>query len=277
MTAPLAPRAPRRHSLSVCLICRDEADRIDACLASVAGWADEIVVFDGGSHDDTAERARRYTDRVWVTDWPGYGVQRQRTVEAARGAMLLVLDADEQLSPELRAEIDAVLAVETAADTAYGIRWQLRLFGKPLRFAGRYGAAQTRLFPRDKVRFPPAPVHESPVLATTHRAQLRERLLHDSYRDYRALAAKHLDYGWLLARQKHAAGKQATVPGALLRAAWEFLLQYLLRGMLLEGQRGLLLALTLAQYAFHKQAGLYALRAAGAARETEFDPRRSRA
>jgi len=277
MSEPLAPRAPRRHSLSVCVICRNEADRIEPCLASVAGWADEIVVFDAGSNDGTTELVRRYTDLLWVTDWPGYGIQRQRTVEAARGEMLLILDADERLSAELRAEIDALLADPAVPDTAYLIRWRLRLFGRDLRFAGRYGAPQTRLFPRAKVRFPPAPVHESPILQTRQSAVLKQRLLHDSYRDYRAMAAKHLDYGWLLARQKHAAGRRSSVPGALLRSAWEFLLQYLFRGMLFEGQRGLLLAVTLSHYAFHKQAGLYALRASGAPAETNFDPKLSRA
>ena len=252
-------------------------DRIEPCLASVAGWADEVVVFDSGSTDGTAELVRRYTDRVWVTDWPGYGVQRQRTVEAARGDFLLMLDADERLDAPLRAEIDTLLSGRIDGDTAYGVRWRLRLFGRDLRFAGRYGAPQTRLFPRDKVRFPPAPVHESPVLATRHRAVLKQRLQHESYRDYLSLAAKHLDYGWLLARQKHAAGRRASVPGALLRGCWEFLLQYLLRGMVFEGQRGLLLAVTLAHYAFHKQAGLYALRAAGAPPEAAFDPKLSRA
>lgn len=276
MSEPLVPRPPRRYSLSVCIICRNEADRIETCLQSVAGWADEIVVFDSSSTDGTVEVVRRYTDRVWVTDWQGYGRQRQRTVDTARGDFLLTLDADERLTPALRAEIDAVLSDAGAADTAFLIRWRLRLFGRDMRFAGRYGAPQMRLYPRAKVRFPPAPVHESPCLSTAREAVLRERLLHDSYRDYHALATKHLDYGWLLARQKYAAGRHASMPAAVLRALWEFLSQYLLRGLLFEGGRGLLLAITLAHYAFHKFAGLYALEQSGAPREAGFDPKVSR-
>ncbi|TAM23419.1 MAG: glycosyltransferase family 2 protein, partial [Nevskiaceae bacterium] len=112
MSEPLKPRAPRRHTLSVCLICKNEADRIEPCLQSVAGWADELIVFDSGSTDGTVEIVRRYTDQLWITDWPGYGPQRQRSLEAARGEYVFTIDADERVTPELRAQIDAELAKE---------------------------------------------------------------------------------------------------------------------------------------------------------------------
>ncbi len=258
--------SPRRHSLSVCLICRDEADRIEPALQSVSGWADEVVVFDSGSTDGTPEIVRRYTDRLFVTDWPGFGVQRQRCLDAARGDWVLVLDADERMTPALRAEIDALLAGEPG-NFAYQARWQFWLFGRPLRFAGRFGALQTRLYPRASVQFPPLAVHETPVLTTQGLRPLKGRIEHHSFRDYRQLAAKHLDYGCLLAEGKHRAGKRASMPQAVLRAGWEFVHQYLLRGLMLEGSRGLLLAAVLAQYAFHKYAALWAATATEAARE----------
>lgn len=248
--------APRRYSLSVCMICKDEADRIEPALQSVSGWADEIVVFDSGSVDGTPQIVRRYTDRLSITDWPGYGVQRQRCLEAARGDWVLMLDADERVTPELRSEIDVLLAGEPG-NHAYQMRWRTWLFGKPLRFAGRFNAPQTRLYPRLSVRFPPLAVHETPQLSTDGFRQLQGRIEHLSFRDYRQLALKHLDYGCLLAEGKAKAGKRASMPQALLRAGWEFLSQYLLRGMVFEGGRGLLLASVLAQYAFHKYAALY--------------------
>ncbi len=258
-------QTPRRYRLSVCMICRNEADRIEPALQSVAGWADELVVFDSGSTDGTAALARRYTDRVFVTDWPGFGVQRQRCLDAARGDWVLVLDADERMTPALRSEIDALLAGEPG-NIAYQARWQLWLFGRPLRFAGRFSAPQTRLYPRASVRFPPRAVHETPLLSTTGMRLLKGCIEHHSYRDYRQLAAKHLDYGCLLAEGKRAAGKRGSVGQAVLRAGWEFFSQYLLRGLFLEGQRGLLLASVLAQYAFHKYAALWVMRAGEAQR-----------
>ena len=238
------------------MICRDEADRIEPALQSVAGWADEIVVFDSGSTDGTPDIVRRYTDRLFLTDWPGFGVQRQRCLEAAVSDWVLVLDADERLTPELRHEIDTLLAGEPG-NIAYQARWQLWLFGKPLRFAGRFNAPQTRLYPRTSVRFPPLAVHETPVLSTQGTKTLEGRIEHLSFRDYRQLAAKHLDYGCLLAEGKQRAGKRASVMQAVLRAGWEFVSQYFLRGLVFEGGRGLLLASVLAQYAFHKYAALY--------------------
>lgn len=238
------------------MICRDEADRIEAALQSVSGWADEIVVFDSGSTDGTTEIVRRYTDRLTVTDWPGYGAQRQRCLEAARGDWVLTLDADERLTPELKTEIDQLLSGEPG-NIACQMRWRTWLFGKPLRFAGRFNAPQTRLYPRNSVRFPPLAVHETPELKTDGLRTLLGRIEHESFRDYRQLAAKHLDYGCLLAERKHQAGRSSSLPQALLRAIWEFFSQYLLRGLLFEGGRGLLLASVLAQYAFHKYAALY--------------------
>lgn len=256
----LNDRRPRRYSLSVCMICRNEADRIEPALQSVAGWADELVVFDSGSTDGTCEIVRRYTDRLFITDWPGFGVQRQRCLDAARSDWVLVIDADERVTPELRHEIDDLLAGEPG-NIAYQARWRLWLFGKPLRFAGRFGALQTRLYPRGSVRFPPLAVHETPVLSATASKPLQGRIEHISFRDYRQLAAKHLDYGCLLAESKHRAGKRASMPQAVLRAGWEFFSQYLLRGLVLEGSRGLLLACVLAQYAFHKYAALWVMSA----------------
>lgn len=250
-------RSPRLHSLSVCMICKDEADRIEPALQSVSGWADEIVVFDSGSTDGTPEIVRRYTDRLFVTDWPGFGAQRQRCLDAAHGDWVLVLDADERITPELRDEIDQLLAGEPG-NYAYQARWRMVLFGKALRFAGRFGAPQTRLYPRASVHFEPLPVHETPTLSTDGFRPLAGRIEHLSFRDYRQLAGKHLDYGCLLAEGKYRAGKRASIPQALLRAGWEFVNQYLLRGLVLEGNRGLLLASVLAQYAFHKYAALWA-------------------
>ncbi len=238
------------------MICKDEADRIEPALQSVSGWADEIVVFDSGSTDATPQIVRRYTDRLTITDWPGYGQQRQRCLAAARGDWVLTLDADERVTPALRLEIDTLLAGEPG-NYAYQVRWRTWLFGKPLRFAGRFAAPQTRLYPRLNVRFPPLAVHETPELSTDGFRQLQGRIEHLSFRDYRQLAEKQLDYGCLLAEGKAGAGKRASMPQALLRSAWEFISQYLLRGLVFEGGRGLLLASVLAQYAFHKYAALY--------------------
>ena len=89
-----------RPTLSVILITKNEAELVGQCLASVQ-WADEIVVLDSGSTDATVEICRRYTDKVLVTDWPGFGPQKNRALELATGDWVLSIDADEELTPEL--------------------------------------------------------------------------------------------------------------------------------------------------------------------------------
>jgi glycosyltransferase involved in cell wall biosynthesis len=71
----------RKHSLSVTVITKNEADRLRRCLDSVRGLADEVIVLDSGSTDRTVEIAREYTEQVFITDWLGYGVQKQRALE----------------------------------------------------------------------------------------------------------------------------------------------------------------------------------------------------
>jgi glycosyltransferase involved in cell wall biosynthesis len=94
-------------TLSVIIIARDEATVIARCLESVA-WADEIIVLDSESTDDTANIARRLNAKVTTTaDWPGYGPQKNRAIELASGDWILSLDADEWVTPQLRAEARA--------------------------------------------------------------------------------------------------------------------------------------------------------------------------
>lgn len=267
----LNPHAPRRHSLSILLICHNEADRIEACLQSVAGWADEIVIFDSGSNDGTVGIARRYSEQVHLTDWPGYGAQRQRALQAARGDYMLALDADERVTPALREEIDRELSLEAPRAAAWTMRWSPLLLGKPLRFGGRYAAPQRRLFRRDRAHYAPAQVHEN-VSVEGPVAALDGRLEHDSFRDYRHAVDKHAQYAWLLAQEKHARGDRCGVWYAPLRGSFEFLLQYLARGLVFDGSRGLLLSLLLAQYAHQKYAALWSLGISGAPRLASFDP-----
>ena len=99
----------KSYTLSVIIITMNEEERIETCLKSVAGIADEIIVLDSGSTDKTVEIIKKYTDQVFVTDWPGYGPQKQRVLEKASGSWVLSIDADESLSPELIEEIPKVL------------------------------------------------------------------------------------------------------------------------------------------------------------------------
>jgi len=93
------------NRLSTCILCKNEQERLGNCLASVA-FADEIVVLDSGSTDDTLDIARRFTEKVFTSDdWPGFGEQRRRAEELAGNDWILMVDSDEVVSEPLRREI----------------------------------------------------------------------------------------------------------------------------------------------------------------------------
>ena len=166
--------------LSVIIIARDEADRIRPCLESVRELADEIIVFDAGSTDGTADICREYTDRVFVKpDWPGDGVQKQRALAQATGEWVLLIDADERVSPELQDEIQALLATDDIVESAFYIRWATFVFGRYLT-RGECGVAHRNLFRREGASFSPVVVHSVLTPAPGPTGRLRGRILHDS-------------------------------------------------------------------------------------------------
>lgn len=248
----------RRPSITATIICCNEADRIEACLESIAGWVDEIVVLDSGSTDGTLDIVRRYTGKIWQTDWPGFGPQRNRALEKATGDWILYIDADERATPELRAEVDRVMCAPDFDRTLLKMPWRTLLFGKPLRF-GRFTSPQSRLFLRSGARFRDDLVHEAIMLPECRAGLLRGELEHDSWRSYEHIQEKHLHYACLLARQKYARGKRGSLIYAGARFFTDFAQQYLLRLSILDGWRGLLISLVLAHYALHKYVALWVL------------------
>lgn len=265
----------RTASLSVVVICRDESDRIEACLQSVHGWADEIIVFDSGSTDGTVGIARRYTDKVWVTGWPGYGPQRNRALTKASGDWVMTLDADERVTPELREAIDRALADPAFDANVVKVPWRMVCFGEPLRH-GRYTSPQARLFRREGARYRNDQVHEALVVPNRKVAVLDAPLEHHSWRDYQHLQRKHVEYAWLLARQKYQQGKRSNLAYASFRFVTDFLVQYFFRLCVLDGARGFLMSVVLAQYAFHKYAALWSLEVEEKLRLSAAEPRAMR-
>ncbi len=247
----------RSCTLSATIITKNEADRIRGCLDSIRGWVDEIVLLDSGSTDETVQIAREYTDRVYETDWPGYGVQKQRALERTTGDWVLSIDADEQVTPRLRRDIDEALR-STPPHVGYCTPWAVTIYGRRLDF-GRSARAPLRLFRREGSRFTPARVHETIELPRGTVGRLDGRLLHFTHRDYRHAMEKSREYAWLKSEEKHARGNRSTVVYAFFRAVWDFFVIYGVRLGFLDGQHGLLMAGNYAIYAFNKYAGLWTL------------------
>lgn len=247
------------HTLSVCLITKNEADRIRLCLESVKHLADEIVVLDSGSTDGTVEILKEYTDQVWVTDWPGFGAQKQRCLEKASMDWVLFIDADESLDAQAQQALAKLLAQPRIDEVAFTIKWAVIRHGKRLRF-GRSARAPLRLFVRDGSSFSQVPVHEKVLHPKGKVGRLPGFLLHHTVRHYGEALEKNARYGWLGSQKYFEKGKRnRSLLLAILRANWTFFLIYVLRGGFLDGRVGLLVALDYKQTNFAKHAGLWTL------------------
>jgi O-antigen ligase len=247
----------RKHTLSAVIIAKNEQAVIGRCLAPLVSWVDEIVVVvDRASSDDTAKIARAATERVILSDWLGFGRQKQLALDAAQGAWVLSVDADEVVTPELREEIDRLLA-DDPRHAGYRIRRSIQAFGRRLDH-GECGQAPLRLFRRDGARFTESAVHET-VLVPGRVGLLRSRLLHYSIRDLGHQMDKLNRYAWLWAHERHRRGKRSGLGRAMVHGLWSFVEVYLLRLGILDGRLGLTLALLQSQYTFNKYAALWSL------------------
>ncbi len=250
----------RKSTLSAIVITKNEEDRIEACLQSVSGLADEIIVLDSGSNDKTVEIAQKLTDKVFITDWPGYGAQKQRALEKASSDWVLSIDADERVTPELRGEIEQILAQAAEALDVHGYRIPMAtvVFGKRLDY-GVTGRSPMRLFRREGTRYKEAMVHEG-VQFEGETSQLSGQLLHLTFRNFYHAIEKNNQYAWLWAQQRQNGKKWASICGAFLHSIWSFCSIMLFRLGFLDGRRGFMMAMLYSHYTFNKYAALWSLR-----------------
>ena len=172
---------PAHSGLSACIITLNEADRIDACLDSLA-FCDELIVVDSGSTDDTRERAAAHGARVLVRPFDGYRSQKAYAVGLARHDWVLCLDADERVSPPLRIEIERERDGGFPTYAGYRFPRATEYFGAYLRHGNAYPDRVMRLFDRRRGGWRgDREIHEhasvdGPV------GSLRGDLLHQAYR-----------------------------------------------------------------------------------------------
>lgn len=258
--AGAAPPGPPRCSLTVAVLTHNEAQRIAACLRSAA-FADQLLVVDSGSADDTVAIARGLGAEVHAyPDWQGFAVQRNRLLAHARGDYVFFLDADEVLTPALAQELQAI--VRSGAQAVWSIRWRLRAYGHELKYF-RSQSRIERLFVRALLEGYTGLVHEQARLrplpdgSAVPRRRIRARLLHDSRSTVRASLEKLTQYAMLGAAKRAAAGQRGGVLRGLASALSLFLRLYLLRLGFLCGGAGFLYCLCVALEGFFRYAALH--------------------
>lgn len=245
-------------SLSVILITKNEASNIEACLRSVA-FADEIVVVDSGSTDGTVEIARRLGARVEITaDWPGFGPQKNRALALARHPWVFSIDADERVTPELQAEILAV--VQGRDDVgAWEIPRLTQFCGQWIHHCGWTPDHVLRLFRREAARFSDDLVHERVLVEAGPVGRLKTSLLHYSYPTPSHYWRKLEQYSQAWAQQRHQAGQRTSMSRAVAAGVVAFVRSYLFRLGILDGAMGFAVCTMQAQAAFGKYFALYCL------------------
>lgn len=259
------------QTLSVVLITLNEAANLERTLETVR-WAREIVIVDSGSSDATLRIARAAGARVFVEAWRGFGAQKNSAIAKATGDWILSLDADEEVSPELAREIQALLAADAApAFAAYRVPRLNHFLGVPLRHGGYWPDPKLRLFRAGAARFETRAVHES-MRAEGPVGELKGHLNHRCY----PTLAEYVEH----MNRYSSAGAAMVVAGGRARPTWSWLVwngflnpaatfvyNYVLRLGFLDGQAGLLQHLNHSVYIHWKYAKAW--ETARAANKTE--------
>lgn len=235
--------------LTVTIIAKNEAHNIRRCLESVK-WADELIVLDSGSTDNTVAIAREFTDNVFLTDWQGYGAQKQRALERATHDWVLNLDADEFVDAGLQAEIKQAILSERA--DAYQIPIQMYFYGKPLRFSSS-PTRHARLYKRKGASFSCDIVHEKIVLPNGARlGKLTTPIMHHSFQDVSHALYKINRYSSYSAKIRIKNNKRIGIGKTLVNSSWMFFRCYVFQLGFMDGLPGFLFAVLNAQGSFYR-------------------------
>ncbi len=243
-------------NLSIILITKNEEKNIRECLDSVA-WANEIIIVDSGSTDRTLDICREYTDQVFVNKkWRGFGYQKGMALAKATKEWVLSIDADERVSPALRNEIEKVM--NTGRYSAYSIPRQAFFLGRAMRHGGWWPDYVIRLFKRDGGRFSDDIVHEQ-VIVEGSVMKLKNPLIHHSYISLDQLMGKMNNYSSAGAKKLIPQGKKSNLLIALAKGFWAFFRAYIIRTGILDGQEGLIAAISKGEETYYKYLKLHYL------------------
>ncbi len=248
-------------TLSVIVITRNEAHNLRDCLQSLTEAANEIIVVDNQSTDETIEIAKDFGAKIsQPADWPGFGPQKNRALDLATSDWVLSIDADERLTPELVQEIKERMQIGTEK-VAYEIPRLSWYCGKFIRHGGWHPDYVLRLFRRGDAKFSDDLVHEKLVMNVNsiQIKQLNSSLLHFSFRNFSQVLDKVDRYSTASALQMFRDGKRSSLGKAIGHGVWAFIRTYLLRRSFLDGAHGFALAVSNAEGTYYRYLKLWLL------------------
>jgi glycosyltransferase involved in cell wall biosynthesis len=239
------PQTIAMGKISVYVIAFNEAEKVAATLASVQ-WADEIVVVDSHSTDQTAQIALGLGARVVQVDFKGFGDLRNQAISACTHEWIFSLDADERCTPQAQAEIQAIVRADTAASAAHDAYWMPRrnfFMGRWIKHSGWYpNYRQPQLFRKGSMHYDQKEVHENYVLTSSKPiGVLTQPIWQFPFKNMSEVMHKANRYSTLGAERL--AGRKLSMGGALVHGLWSFVKHYLFKRGFLDGWPGFVIAL----------------------------------
>lgn len=234
--------------LSAFVICNNEERTIARCIRSL-GFADEIVVVDSGSTDQTLAileklRGEGFPLTVLSRAWTGFSDQKNFAMDQCKGPWIFSLDADEAATPELQCKVKEIVSHGTDGDTTcYRVRREEFFLGTHLKGGPGCPSFQERLFLKDAVRYDGA-IHEYPHLKRGKHGLIQEPILHNPYLDFEGVMRRMNSYTTLEARARFAAGQRTSLLHAFATCFSAFLKNFFVYGGYKSGRVGALWCFT---------------------------------
>ncbi len=238
-----------QNKLSVVISAFNEEKKISKCLESIK-WADEIIFVDNSSTDKTKEIAKKYTSNVFTqkNDPANIDLQKNFGIDRATGDWILILDADEEITNELRNEIKSVILNNNAEFNGFWIPRKNIIFGKWMEHSGWYPDYQLRLFKKGKGKYEKKHVHE-PLIVDGETDKLKGHIVHYNYESIRQFLQRSLEvYAPNEAEEKLRGGYEFDYRDAIRFPLKEFLSRYFVREGYRDGFHGFMLSILMAFY-----------------------------
>ena len=230
-----------REKISACITTLNEELNIERCLTSLS-WCDEIIVVDSFSSDRTVELSRKYTPHVHQHEWLGYIGQKNLARKLATHPWILFVDADEEVSPDLRDEIQRELSATPCQYDGFEFPRMVNYLGKWIRHGEWYPDLKLRLFRKDKGRSGGQEPHDQ-VIVSGPIKRLRGHLWHYTYEDIHDHLETMNRYSTITASEKFKTGSRFCWSDFLFRPVFRFMKAYFLKRGFLDGKRGFLIAI----------------------------------
>lgn len=228
------------NKISACVITFNEEQHIRRCLESVR-WCDEIVVVDSFSTDRTREICREFTDAIYEQAWLGYVGQRNFIRKKASHEWVLFLDADEEISPPLKEEIQRELDDGDPTVVGYQFPRQVYYLGRWIRHGEWYPDIKLRLFLKNKGRSVGREPHDHVVVSGPVKT-LKNVIYHYTYDNITDHLSTLNRYSSITAEEKWSEGERFSLLDLMFRPCWRFFRGYVIKGGFLDGRHGVLIA-----------------------------------